>query len=605
MKAKNNNNLSNKILMMLLALVFALVSCEKEGIDGRAFEGVNIVGVKINNDLFLPTYDGDEVSVVLPMGRDLASVKLQLLVVNGESVDFVNDAEYDVRKPLQLTLRGNDGTVREVKLRIQSPPALTTFIIEGLAVPSEDIHFGQRSLIVQVPDDTDLTSLTVTLGFFNGTLIDFVNGQPADYTEPKSFTLLGVDETTRYEYQFIITTEEVGPAYVRGIIINGVETDLVELIEPSTLIPHVPSLTDFGNATISLDVGFGNQVDPSFTGENINLLSGTTKVKVTGSDGIEKEFTIGRPKLSLSPLFSKAYSAFNFGANDLAGVAFSGNHIVISNFSATAPLEIGPNYYDLAGNHVGKLNTTGTTAVNGLRKITSDDQGRLLAVPLGPTTASQTVYKWDDVTAFPTAYITYTSASLGLGTTAMRSSGINVTGNLNGDAVITIGTAQRSEVFIWNVNGGVLNTTHSQSSIPYTNTAFYWAAEPMPIGNSGYVGALVGNTFNGIVSFSPTFTQNHVQAGIISTDCKVKKHNGRIYLAYTAFVAGQGARFRICDITDGQLTSYTNPIFEKLMASTASNANNTMDADMAVVGGKLHAVFACTNIGMELYKLEN
>jgi hypothetical protein len=29
-----------------------------------------------------------------------------------------------------------------------------------------------------------------------------------------------------------------------------------------------------------------------------------------------------------------------------------------------------------------------------------------------------------------------------------------------------------------------------------------------------------------------------------------------------------------------------------------------MDADMAVINGKLHAVFACTNIGMRFYRLE-
>ena len=36
-----------------------------------------------------------------------------------------------------------------------------------------------------------------------------------DYTNPRSFKIKGVDEETIYTYEFIITTEEVGPASIK------------------------------------------------------------------------------------------------------------------------------------------------------------------------------------------------------------------------------------------------------------------------------------------------------------------------------------------------------------------------------------------------------
>ena len=586
--------------MFSIFMLFA--ACSKDEIT-REYEGVKIVGVKINNELFTPTYSDDVTQVVLPAGRDLSKVKVQLLVANGSVANFENNATYDCRKPIPVTLKGSDGKQANVILKVQSPPSLSSFIIEGVTVPKENVHFSQGSLIVQVPKTINLTQLKVTMEFTNGTLMDFTNGTAADYTSAKTFKIKGVDEETEYTYDFIITTEQVGPASIKAMVINGIPTDSVVVKPNSVLVPYVQGLSDFSKAQVSLTTGFGNKVNPAFTGVDLNLLSGNTKVKVTGSDGIEKEFTIAVPQLSLTPLFSKAYETFGFGANDLAGVAFSGNHIVVSNYSFVSPTVMGPNYYDLTGAHAGVLNKTGLNIVHSLRKIASDSKGAILGVPLGITTTEQTIYKWDNLTAAPVPYIKYSSASLGL-SYAVRSAGINISGDLSGNAIITVGMAQKTEVFVWTVTNGVLNPTPQKLDFPFSGTSYYWSVEPLPIGTPGYVGAATGNNFNGIISLNNTLGELHKQTGVVATDCRVMNYKGRTYLAYTALAVGRGAVMRVLDITDGQVASYQNPIMDALMPSSAANANNTMDVDLAVIDGKLHAVFACTNIGMRLYKLE-
>ena len=236
--------------------------------------------------------------------------------------------------------------------------------------------------------------------------------------------------------------------------------------------------------------------------------------------------------------------------------------------------------------------------------MATDNKGVILSVSLGLTTADQFIYKWDNVTSAPVAYITYNSASLGLGTTAFRAAGINISGSLDGNAIITVGRAQTADVYVWAVTGGVLNPIPTKLTHPYTSTGFYWSLEPLPIGTAGYIAAISGTSLNGLASLTNTLGEISKVTGISTSDCKTIKLNGRIYLAFTAFTSGKGAYFRLCDITDNQLAAIQNPIMNVLMPSNQANGNVTMDADMAIINGKLHAVFVCTNIGMQFYKLE-
>jgi len=600
-------------LTMCAILLLVIFACSNN-MDKRLFEGSQIVGVKINNVLYLPTDTNNIATVVLPAGTDLSNVKVEILVTNGLIQGFANNTQMDCRKPLSLTINGSDGKRTNWTLKIQSPPLITTFIISGLTINPSDIHFSSSSLIVQVPKGTNLAALNVTMAFMNGTLQDFTNGTVQDYTSPHTIHVLGVDGSTIYTYQFIITTQQVGPAIITGMVINGIPTDSVVVtdINKNIVTPYVHGLTNFSSANVTLTAGFGNQIDPSFTGQGLNLLAGTTTVKITGTDGIQKTFTIGVPKLSLTPLASIPYASFGFGTDAGTAIAFSGQYFVVANHNSAGVTPIGPNYYDLSGKWVNALSKTGTTidggAVTGIRKLASDDNGVILGVQLGAgagATTTLNIYKWNGVTdVAPTVYISYSETSLGL-SYAPRAAGINISGSLSGNAVITVPMAQHQDVLVWTVTNGVLTSSMPQKlTFPYTGTSYYYSVQPLPVGSSGFVGAATGLNFNGIISLTSALISNFQLTGIVTTDCDTYSHNGRIYLAYTTYVSGSGAHFRVCDITDGQATSFQNPIMDVLMPSTAANGNTTTDAALSVVNGKLCAAFICTNIGAQIYQLE-
>lgn len=599
---KTIKTLMSGMVGMIALLSLILFSCS-DNEENRAYEAVQIVGVKVNNDLFTPEYKEGETKIVIPAGRDLTKAKLQILVANGELVNFTNEAEYDCRKPLMIALKGYDGSNIETKLRIQSPPKLSSFVIEGMTIAKSDIHTSSNSLIVQVPKTTDLTALKVTMEFMNGTLVDFENGKARDYTNPTSFKLKGTDDETMYPYDFIITTETVGPASVKAMKLNGITTDSI-ITKDNSLTAYVPSLMNFTAVDVELTVGFGNKVDTSFTGKGLNLMKGDNKVKVTGTNGVVTEFTIAVPQLSFKPLFAKKYSALGFSVNDLCAVGFSGQYVLAGNYTSATRT---PAYYDFTGEKKGVISATGTEPTSyGFRKFATDDKGAILALSLGMSAGEQWVYKWDNISGQGQKYISFSKASLGTSYNP-RSAGINISGSLDGDAIITIPMAQQTEIFVWTVKGGVLNSTPQKYSLPYTGTSYYWSIVPMPIGIDGYLGMATTNNSafnNGILCLSKTMGETQKLTGFVTTDGKTIKYKDRIYLAFTVYANNTTGIMRICDITDGQLASYKTPIFDQKMEETGVNGNATTDADMTIIDGKLYVTFASTSHGLYLYCLD-
>jgi hypothetical protein len=99
------NSYTSKISMLMLFMVVLFTGCDKKDELDRMYEGVKVVGVKLNNELFTPVYTGNEAKIVVPAGRDLSKVKVQVLVANGEVLNFDNNQVMDVRKALSLSLR--------------------------------------------------------------------------------------------------------------------------------------------------------------------------------------------------------------------------------------------------------------------------------------------------------------------------------------------------------------------------------------------------------------------------------------------------------------------------------------------------------------------
>lgn len=589
-------NKLNILTLLIVSLFFA--ACSNDDSDNRAYESVQVVGVKVDGTLYMPTHDNGNTTVVLPAGKDLSNVQVELLVENGKASNFINNNLYDMRKPIDLILNGFNGDKVAVKLRVQSPPKLTTFNIEKLDVPSEKVFVSEKSIIVQVDKGTDLTNLVVNMNFVNGSIQQFENGIAHDYTTPVSFSVLGVDGETSYPYDLIITTDPVGPATVKAMSINGIKTSKIEIVEGNVIVPFIQSLTDFTNANIVLEVGYGNTIDPAFTGNSINLMSGNNKVKITGTNGQVTEFTIGVPQLDPEAVFIKDYASTGFAANDLGAVGFSGEYILAGNYTQGTKA---PTYFNYKGEKIGQMSVKNTAGIGyGFRKFACDENGLIIGSSLGISAGEQWIYKWNSVTADPESYISFSKASLDVNYNP-RAAGINVYGSLLGNAVVTMASAQQTDVFIWKITNGVVGTSKKFTSP--IKFGYYASVQPLP-DNKGYLLAAAASQLNGIIVLNDKFQEQFRLTGMPMTDLDVVKYNDRIYLAYVVMVGGNTPTMRVCDITDGQESSYKAPILNMPMQDKAANANVTTDAAFKVINGKLHAAFVSSNADMYLFKLE-
>jgi hypothetical protein len=601
----------------ILFSLFMLSSCQVDYKDDRAFESAKITAVKINNTLYTIVGTGNnEAKVVLAPGVDLTTAKTELLVANGKLLNFENNVPHDLSKPIEIQIYGDDGQNSIWKLIVQSPPLLVSLDVVGLSLTKDKIHFGKRSIIVEVPEGTDVTNLAVSYEFLNGTMTNFVNGTAKDYTfsttkPPFKLQVLGADGTTTYGYDVVFTSDPVGPAQITGMVINGDLTSEILIIDATKNIiqPVVPYLTNFSDANIELVVGFGSTVDPDFKTTNLNLLK-EIKVKVTGTNGVETEFTIRNPLIKNTPILEKSHASFNFAANAGSSAGWSGNNIVIATNamkSGNIP-DFGINAYDLSGNYLNGLAKTGTSGeifdsgtLNGIRKLATDDDGKILGVQLGVgagATTTLSIIKWNSITdPAPTNYISYTQTSLGLASAA-RSAGINISGSLDGNAVIAVTFSGKTDVFVWTVTNGVLNPTPVAKSFPYTG-GNYFAVQPF---EDGFVGAATGVNFNGVNLMGTSLSESAKITGAATSDCKTITYKGRKYIAYVAFINGKHV-FRIVDITTPNNYSLENPIMN-ITGSTVGNGNITVDADFKVINNKLHVLFYGTNDRLAVYKLE-
>lgn len=603
-------NYLKSLLPVTVAILALLSSCTKKAADDRPYEAAKIVAVKIDGVTYNTTNSDAGALAVLPAGTNLEKVKLDILAINGDLVGFENGTELDCRYPLDVKIAAYDGTSIDTKVIIQSPPAMTSFIIEGVTLDSKKIFSSADMVVAQVPENTDLTALKVTMEFINGTVQDFVNGTVKDYTSPVKFTILGVDGTTVYPYDLILTTQEVGPATINGMKVNGIATDSVIVDSKNVVTAYVHGLTDFSKATITdIELGYGNKANAGNVYTDLNLHTGTNKIKVTGSNGIETEFTFGTAQVSVPAMYTLPYADIKIGGNgapvavnNIRGAAITGNYVVLSAQNAAQGAGL---YYDFVNGTYGGTMNMGTGLNWGLHRVASDEDGVMLFTELGLTANKQTIYRWNDVTAAREAYIEFTGAGIGSVLPSYRNAGIAIQGRLAGDALITITTAQKNEVFVWEVIGGVLNQTPKRyEASAISGLGYYWTVCPMPIGTDGFVAAYITNAGTGIMSLTSTMGQGITVSGMTTSAVQVVKHNNRTYIAYVVFAAGKGAYMRVCDITAGDQKSFSNPIFNQLFTPPVAAGNSCMSSDFTLIDGKLHAMFMCENFGVKVFNLE-
>lgn len=307
-------------------------------------------------------------------------------------------------------------------------------------------------------NDTEITKMRITANLDDNCFIEPGLGV-MDLTQKNYITVTNADGTKKSYYitgerrkssKCAITNFTLGEPTLTGVIDE--DKKAIALITTDDLGTSTALISVSPHATISPDptVARSYATDVTYT---VTAQDGTTTATYTVKKTIPAKINYGFRKGSEKELW--AYDlAIKYGITNAAGknytLAAIGNHLVLSNAAEQ--------YYfnSTTGEKLGLIE--GSMDLSG-GAITSDKAGNMLMCNVAPKNSVFTVYKTNSVTKAPEAYITWTyNAGVGVKMGAK----INVQGDLNGNAIITVPTwawaspATHSEFIRWVVTNGVV-----------------------------------------------------------------------------------------------------------------------------------------------------
>ena len=307
-------------------------------------------------------------------------------------------------------------------------------------------------------NDTEITKMKITANLDDNSKIEPGLGV-MDLTKKNYITVTNVDGTKKGYYitgerrksnKCAITNFTLSNPALTGVIDE--DKKIISLISIDNLGTSTALGSISSHATISPDPSLARSyaTDVIYT---VTAQDGVTKAIYTVKKTIPAKINYGFRKGSEKELWANDIS-IKYGITNVAGsnytVAAIGNNLILSN-------SVEQFYFNsTTGEKLGTI--TGSRNLSG-GAITSDKAGNMLLCNVAAKNAVFTVYKTNSVTKAPEVYINWTYTS---GVGVKMGAKINVQGDLNGNAIITVPTwawaspATHSEFIRWVVTNGVV-----------------------------------------------------------------------------------------------------------------------------------------------------
>ncbi|KAA6300697.1 MAG: hypothetical protein EZS26_003161 [Candidatus Ordinivivax streblomastigis] len=207
------------ILFLGMLLLFSLSSCgdnERESVDLSA--NVDIKSFSINGTQGVIDASKLTITVMMPTGTDLSNLTAAVEIPEGAELSPASgtaiDYRYSDKTPIEYhVMNGNiynkyKVIVKEIKAEI------TSFVIGSR---TGIIDQEAKTVLIYVPDGSDITQLTPIVRYTDGATITPADGLAVDFSNSVTYTLSYLGNTFSYVVSVIIGNEPVLPL----VIYNG------------------------------------------------------------------------------------------------------------------------------------------------------------------------------------------------------------------------------------------------------------------------------------------------------------------------------------------------------------------------------------------------
>jgi hypothetical protein len=201
-------------------LMAALFTCSLAGCDDNSRDSVNL-DAEVDIESFVingitGTIDVEKriINVFLPLGTNLTALTPIIELPNGATTDpaagTAIDFSYSEFSAVEYHIM-NGNLYNTYKVIVRDRAKITSFKI---GTSAGTINQDDNTILVKVPENTDMTRLVPLLQYTEGAVITPAVGETVDFTNPVTYTLTYKERTFNYT-----VTVEIGASIL--VIFNG------------------------------------------------------------------------------------------------------------------------------------------------------------------------------------------------------------------------------------------------------------------------------------------------------------------------------------------------------------------------------------------------
>lgn len=316
--------------------------------------------------------------------------------------------------------------------------------------------------------ETDLSKIIVRATISSDAKLSVKFGEPMDLTKPLDFYVIS---GTGVEKKYVIKAKKVGDTSISDSKISfemdGATQEVEGILINDELRFFVLSGLDMSQTTLTFTIN--KHATSSIQSGTVLDLNTPQTLTISAPGNVEKEYKIVLMEPIRLPygfgihrsLWVKEGAEWDFTGDLESCIAVSGDYLVITTTGTT-----GNSRYRVFNRFTGEYVrdmympfTASSGALSQSNQLVADETGKLLAVNRAAYGQNIRIYKYTDVfDDDPELLINTTNANTELPTTADRSTGrrLNITGDLNGDAIITSPASVTKAFYRWEVKNGIL-----------------------------------------------------------------------------------------------------------------------------------------------------
>ena len=316
--------------------------------------------------------------------------------------------------------------------------------------------------------ETDLSKIIVRATISSDAKVSVKFGEPMDLTNPLDFSVIS---GTGIEKKYVIKAKKVGDTGISDAKILFEQDGDVQTVDGILINDElrffVLSGLDMSHTTLHFTIN--KHATSSIESGSVLDLNVPRTLTISAPGNVKKEYKIVlmEPiKLTYGfgihrQLWLKEGAEWDFTADLESCIAVSGDYLIITT-TGTAGNSRYRVFNRFTGEYVRDMYmpfTASSGALSQSNQLVADEKGKLLAVNRAAYGQNVRIYKYADVfDDHPQLLINTTNVSAELPSTADRSTGrrLNITGDLDGDAIVTSPASVTKAFYRWEIKNGAL-----------------------------------------------------------------------------------------------------------------------------------------------------